>query len=288
VDQEVRITGTTRLAGVIGTPIRHTLSPAIFNAGFAACGLDWIYLAFQVEPGEASRALEAMRALDIGGLSVTMPHKDAVADLVDRCTPEAAALRAVNCVVPTADGLLGENTDGPGFLDALQAEVEIDVNGRRAVVVGGGGAARAIVLALARAGVADVAVVNRTAARAEAAAALAGPAGRVAGVEAIAGADLVVNATSVGMADGRLPFEPSLLTPGQVVADVVYHPSPTPLVAAARERGNVAIDGLGMLVHQAGHAFRLWTALEPPIAAMTEAARAELAARTRMGAEKPD
>jgi shikimate dehydrogenase len=139
------------------------------------------------------------------------------------------------------------------------------------------------VLALARAGATDVAVVNRTAERAEAAAALAGPAGRVAGVEAIPGADLVVNATPIGMGDGLLPFEPSLLTAGQVVADVVYHPSPTPLVAAARERGNVAIDGLGMLVHQAGHAFRLWTALEPPIAAMTEAARAELAAGTRDG-----
>jgi shikimate dehydrogenase len=189
----------------------------------------------------------------------------------------------VNCVVATAEGLLGENTDGPGFLDALQAEVEIDLNGRSAVVVGAGGAARAIVLALARAGVTDVAVVNRTAERAEAAAALAGPAGRVAGIEAVRGADLVVNATSVGMGGGLLPFEPSLLAPGQIVADVVYHPSPTPLVASARERGIVAIDGLGMLVHQAGHAFRLWTGLEAPIAAMTEAARAGLAARTSDG-----
>jgi shikimate dehydrogenase len=279
VENELRISGETRLAGVIGSPIRHSLSPAIFNAAFAASGLDWIYLAFEVEPGDAGRALDAMRALDIGGLSVTMPHKDAVAQLVEHCTPEAAALRAVNCVVATAEGLLGENTDGPGFLDALKADVEMDVNGRSAVVLGAGGAARAIVLALARAGAADVAVVNRTTARAEAAAALAGPAGRVAGVEAIRGADLVVNATSIGMGDGLMPFAPTLLKSGQVVADVVYYPSPTPLVASARERGIVATDGLGMLVHQAGHAFRLWTALEAPIPAMTEAARAGLAAR---------
>jgi shikimate dehydrogenase len=279
----VDISGETRLAGVIGAPIRHSLSPAIFNAAFAACGLDWIYLAFEVEPGDAGRALDAMRALDIGGLSVTMPHKDAVAQLVDQCTPEAAALRAVNCVVATADGLLGENTDGPGFLDALRAEADVDVNGRRAVVIGAGGAARAIVLAMARAGATEVAVVNRTAARAEAAAALAGPAGHVADIEAIRGADLVVNATSVGMGDGMLPFDPSLLASGQVVADVVYHPSPSPLVAAARERGITAIDGLGMLVHQAGHAFRLWTALDAPIAAMREAALAGLAARTPDG-----
>ncbi|MEY2422616.1 MAG: shikimate dehydrogenase [Acidimicrobiaceae bacterium] len=273
------ISGATRLAGVIGAPIRHSLSPAIFNAAFEACELDWAYLAFEVRPGDAHRALEAMRTLDIGGLSVTMPHKDTVAELVDVCAPEAAALHAVNCVVATAEGLLGENTDGPGFLDALRAEVGFEMSGRRAVVLGAGGAARAIVLALSRAGALQVSVVNRTAARAEIAAALAGPVGRVATIDAIAGADLVVNATSVGMGDGRAPFDASLLAAGQVVADIVYHPRPTPLVSAARERGIVAVDGLGMLVHQAGHAFRLWTGLEPPIQAMTEAARAELASR---------
>jgi shikimate dehydrogenase len=276
----VTIGGTTRLAGVIGAPIRHSLSPAIFNAAFAACDLDWVYLAFEVAPGNARGALDAMGALDIGGLSVTMPHKDAVAELVDQCTPEAAALHAVNCVVPTGAGLVGENTDGPGFLDALRTEVGFDVAGRRVVVIGAGGAARAIVLALARAGAVDVAVVNRTAERAEAAATLAGPAGHVATIDAIDDADLIVNATSIGMGDGRTPFEASRLAARQVVADIVYHPSPTPLVAAVRERGIVAVDGLGMLVHQAGHAFRLWTGLEAPIDAMTDAAREALRGRT--------
>ena len=270
------ISGKTRLAGVIGAPIQHSLSPAIFNAAFEECDLDWVYLAFEVQPGDARVALEAMRALDIGGLSVTMPHKDAVAELVDHCTPEAAALHAVNCVVATSDGLVGENTDGPGFVDALRAETGFDVDGRRAVVMGAGGAARAIVLALSRAGAAEVAVVNRTAERAEVAAALAGPAGRVSSADAIEHADLIVNATSLGMGDGQVPFDASRLSPGQVVADIVYHPSPTPLVAAARERGIQAIDGLGMLVHQAGHAFRLWTGVEPPIEAMTHAARRAL------------
>jgi len=277
-DRPVR--GSTRLAAVIGSPIRHSLSPAIFNAAFAEAGLDWIYVAFEVAAGDARRALDGMRAFDLGGLSVTMPHKDAVAEHVDHCTPEAAALRAVNCVVPTADGLLGDNTDGPGFLDALRAEIGFDVSDRRAVVVGAGGAARAIVLALARAGAEEVTVVNRTAARADAAVALAESRGRVADASAIEGADLVVNATSVGMGDGAMPFDPALLRPGQVVADIVYHPSPTPLLAAARDRGVSAIDGLGMLVHQAAHAFRLWTGHDAPIAAMTTAARLELAART--------
>jgi shikimate dehydrogenase len=271
------ISGTTRLAGVIGAPIRHSLSPAIFNAAFKACDLDWVYLAFEVQPGDAGRALDAMIALDIGGLSVTMPHKDAVAELVDHCTTEASALHAVNCVVATDEGLVGENTDGPGFLDALRVETGFDVDGRRAAVIGAGGAARAIVLALARAGASEIGVINRTVERAETAAALAGAVGRVATIDAIEHVDLVVNATSVGMGDGQMPFDPELLTSGQLVADIVYHPSPTPLVAAARHRGIVAIDGLAMLVHQAGHAFRLWTAVEPPIGAMTDAARAGLA-----------
>ena len=273
------LSGTTRLAGVIGAPIRHSLSPAIFNAAFAACDLDWAYLAFDVPAGQAHRALDAMRALDIGGLSVTMPHKDAVAELVDHLTPEAAALHAVNCVAATGDGLVGENTDGPGFLDALRSEIDFDVSGRRAVVFGAGGAARAIVLALSRSGATDVAVVNRTAARAETAAALAGPVGRVGTAGAIGEADLIVNATSIGMGDGQLPFDPAGLVAGQVLADIVYHPSPTPLLAGARSRGVVAMDGLGMLVHQAGHAFRLWTGQEPPIRAMTEAARRSLEGR---------
>jgi shikimate dehydrogenase len=273
------VSGTTRLAAVIGAPIRHSLSPAIFNAAFAEAGLDWVYVAFEVAAGDVGRALDGMRALEFGGLSVTMPHKDAVAQLVDHCTPEAAALRAVNCVVPTADGLVGENTDGPGFLDALRAEVGFDVAGRRTVVVGAGGAARAIVLALARAGAADVAVVNRTAERGQAAAALAESCGRVADASSVGEADLVVNATSVGMGDGGMPFDPARLRPEQVLADIVYHPSPTRLLIAARDRGVTAVDGLGMLVHQAAHAFRLWTGQDAPIAAMTTAARRGLAAR---------
>jgi shikimate dehydrogenase len=276
---EREISGTTRLAGVIGTPIGHSLSPAIFNAAFDELGLDWVFLAFDVPAGQAPAALDAMRTLGLAGLSVTMPHKDAVAEVVDHCTPEAAALRAVNCVVPTADGLVGDNTDGAGFLDALRADVGFEARGRRVVVIGAGGGARAIVRAAARAGATDVAVVNRTAARAHEAAALAEGVGRVADHSAIGGADLVVNATSIGMGDGAVPFDPALLQPGQVLADIVYHPSPTPLLSAARDRGVTAVGGLGMLVHQAGHAFRLWTGRDAPIAAMAAAAEAQLARR---------
>lgn len=273
------ISGTTRVAGVIGSPVRHSLSPSIHNAAFAACGIDWRYLAFEVAPGEGAAAIRAMRTLGLGGLSVTMPHKADVAAAVDRCTPEAAALTAVNCVVPEGAELVGHNTDGGGFLASL-AEEGVTVAGRRVVVLGGGGAARAVVAALAGAGAADVAVVNRTPERARVAAALAGPAGRVAPPGAAAGAELVVNATSVGMGAGQgVPIDPDLLRPGQVVVDLVYEPERTPLLVAAAERGAHPVGGIGMLVHQAALAFRLWTGLDAPLAAMAEAARSALAER---------
>jgi shikimate dehydrogenase len=269
------------LAGVIGHPIRHSLSPLVLNAAFAAAGLDWAYLAFDVAPGDGAAAVEAMRALGIGGLSVTMPHKDQVATAVDRLTDDAAALGAVNCVFWDGDQLVGDSTDGAGFLDALRAEIGWEPAGKRCLVAGAGGAARSIIRALGASGAADVAVANRTAAKAEAAAALAGPVGRVAGADDIAPADLVVNATSVGMgsppgAHGPVPLDVAQLGPHQVVVDAVYVPRRTPLLAAAADRGAVTVDGVGMLVHQAGHAFRRWTGDEPPLEAMAAAARAHL------------
>jgi shikimate dehydrogenase len=266
------ISGTTRVAGVIGTPVRHSRSPAIVNAAFDALGLDWSYFAFEVAPDRLAEAIEGMRALQLGGLSVTMPHKERVAELVDRCSDDASALRAVNCVVREGSELVGENTDGPGFLDAIRSDLDFDPVQRRVVVLGAGGAARAVVLALARAGAADVAVVNRTSANAERAAALAGPAGRVASADAVRGADLVVNATPVGMTEAATALHPALLGPRQSVVDLIYHPSTTPLLRAAAERGCAVANGLGMLVHQAAHAVRLWTGLDPPIATMLEAA----------------
>jgi shikimate dehydrogenase len=264
--------GSTRVAAVIGTPIAHSLSPVILNAAFEACGLDWVFVPFDVADGDARRAVDGMRALGIAGMSVTMPHKEAVAALVDRLSDDADALGAVNCIVRERDGLVGENTDGPGFVDALRAEIGFDPAGRRCVVIGAGGAARAVVLALGRAGAADVGVVNRTASRAERAAALAGSVGRVIAADEIVDVDLIVNATPVGMLTANLPLDPDRIGSGQVVADLVYHPATTPLLDAARARGATAVNGLGLLVHQAGHSFRRWTGVDPPLSAMRAAA----------------
>jgi shikimate dehydrogenase len=254
------------------------------NAAFQVLGLDWAYVAFDVEPEDLPSALRGARALGIEGLSVTIPHKEATAPGMDKLSPLAEALGAVNTVVREPGGALrGENTDGAGFLRALQDDEGFDPLNRRCLVVGAGGAARAVVRALADAGAAEVVVVNRTVERAEAVVALAGRCGRV-GVEGDAGeADLVVNATPLGMAgtslDGQLPLDPVHLGPGQLVVDLVTTPAITPLIEAARARGAVAANGLGMLVHQAALAFRLWTGQEPPVAAMSAAALTELGHR---------
>lgn len=274
----LRLTGPgayTRLAAVIGHPVRHTVSPAIHNAAFDALALDWVYLAMDVAPGRVAAALAGARALGFGGLSVTMPHKAAALDAVDEASPVALVMGAVNTVVPLGDGRLrGENTDGAGFLASL-AEESFDPAGRRCVVVGAGGAARAVVHALAGAGVGDVAVVNRSADRAAETAALAGEVGRVGVPADVAGADLVVNATPLGLtglALDTLPVDPNLLGPGQLLLDLVPNPAVTPLMLAARSRGARAAGGLGMLVHQGALAFELWTGRPAPIAAMRAAA----------------
>ena len=275
------ISGATRLAAVIGSPVRHSLSPAIHNAAYAASGLDWVYVALEVAPGQAVAALAGMRTLGIAGLSVTMPHKDDVYAAVDALSPAARAIRAVNCVQLVDGTLIGHNTDGDGFVDSLRADAGVDPAGRRVAVVGAGGAGRAVVEALGRAGAADVAVVNRSTGRAAEAAALAGPVGRVGTLVDVAAADLVVNATSVGMGTDEMPIDAGLLRAGQVVADLVYLPMQTALLRAAAAAGAQAVDGLGMLVHQAARQFTLWTGAVAPVAAMRAAAEAELARRAR-------
>ena len=250
-------TATTRVAAVIGSPVGHSRSPAIHNAAFAALGLDWVYVAFEVAPGRGADAVAAVRALALGGLSVTMPHKLDVAAAVDELSPAAAALGAVNTVVPLPDGrVAGHNTDGDGFVDSLRAD-GVDPAGMRVALLGAGGAARAVAVALAGAGVREVAIVNRTVAHAAQAAALAGGVGRVGAFADVARADLVVNATSVGMGDDTaLVVDPTLLSARQVVADLVYHPLDTPLLSAARAAGATTVGGLGMLVHQAARQLR--------------------------------
>lgn len=266
------ITGRTRVAAVIGDPIAHSLSPELHNAAFAAAGLDWVYVAWPVAAGRGAAAVDAMRTAGLAGMSVTMPHKDAVADAADVRSDAVVALGAANCLVRLDDGRIrAENTDGAGFLAGLRDDADTAVAGRRVLLIGAGGAARAVAQACGAAEASDVAVLNRTPDRAAACAALAGAVGRVGDATDLASADIVVNATSLGMGDdAAMPCDPALLHGGQIVVDLIYTPLQTAWLAAARQAGIEAHNGLSMLVHQAAEAFTLWTGTDAPVSAMRE------------------
>lgn len=267
------IRGRTRVAGIIGDPVEHSRSPAIWNAGFEAAGLDWVFVALPVAEGDAAGALAGMRALGIAGLTVTMPHKTAAAHGCDELTETAARLDAVNAVVARDGRLLGGSTDGEGLVRSLREE-GCDPAGRECLVLGAGGAGRAIVLALGDAG-ARVTVAARRPDAAALAADLA-PEGSSCTLDAVqerlASVDVVVNATPLGMRGEGPPFDPAALTPEQFVLDTVYHPAETPLLTAARARGIPCANGLGMLVHQAAVSFEWFTGSPAPLDAMRRGA----------------
>jgi shikimate dehydrogenase len=268
-----RVRGRTRVAGIIGHPVEHSRSPAIWNAGFSALRLDWVFVAFPAPPGRAAAALDGVRALGIAGLTVTMPHKADAAEACDRLTATATRLGAVNAVVVRDGELVGDSTDGEGLVRSLRDE-GVDAAGRRCLVLGAGGAARAIALALGDAG-ATVVVAARRADAAAVAAALA-PGGEAIGLadidDRLDAVDVVVNATPLGMDGEPPPFDPGRLRTDQLVVDTVYHPVETPLLAMARARGVRAVNGLGMLVHQAAVSFESFTGEVAPLEVMRAAA----------------
>ncbi|MDQ2727654.1 MAG: shikimate dehydrogenase [Actinomycetota bacterium] len=276
-------TGATAVLGVIGDPVHRSLSPVLHNAALRDLGLDWVYVAFPVAAGDGHRVIDAARVLGVVGLSVTMPHKQAVIDGLDRVSPTAARLGAVNTVIVRHGTMIGESTDGPGLIDALRSEESWDPTGRRCVVLGTGGAGRAVTLSLAESGAADVVVVGRNREAATTAATLAGDRGRVGMIDEVGDADLVVNATSVGMGPGSsslpLGVDPARFGPGQLVVDLIYAPATTPLLAAAAGRGAGTANGFGMLLHQAGRQLAAWTGQTAPLVVMAAAGRAELARR---------
>ena len=275
------ISADTRVAGVIGWPVRHSLSPVIHNAGFRSTGFDAVYVAFPVAPGDVGAALESLRRMNLLGLSVTMPHKADVAGLVDEIDEAAAALRSVNTVHAVDGRLVGHSTDGDGLVASLD-DAGVAVRGATVLVVGSGGAGRAVVDAMRRHGASEMIIANRTPTSASQASVLfAGSEtvqldDRKSMADVLERSTLVVNCTSVGMvgteSQDRSPFDVALLNDRHVVVDLVYRPTETVLLAGARRRGCRAVGGLGMLVHQAALQQRIWTGTTPDIGAMTAAA----------------
>jgi len=260
----------TRIAAVIGDPVSHSLSPRLHNAAFAALELDWMYVACHVPEGQGANAVEDMRTLGFKGLSVTMPHKAAVASAVDSLSATAAKLGVVNCVRVEDDRLIGENTDGIGLLNSIRAQMEVEVEDLRVVIVGAGGAARSVALTMVENG-STVGIYNRTDSSAVQVVEIVGGTSSVVQQNAIRDAELIINATPLGMvANDPMPFDVDLLRDGQRVVDLIYKPAKTTLLKEAEARGLQTLNGLGMLLYQAGEQFRLWTGQQPPIKAMAE------------------
>ena len=278
-----KISGTTRVAGIIGWPVEHSLSPTIHNAAFAVLGLDWVYVPLPVRPSEVADAFAGLGRLGIAGANVTMPHKAAAADASTTLSDDAARLHAVNTLVVDGDELLGHNTDAPGFERFLRADAAFDPSGRHALILGAGGVARACALALARGGVASITIAARDPVRAETAlrAVVDGFGTDIHGV-AFDGAvrveaELVVNATPLGARDDPPPAP--AVGAGAVVVDLLTHPTVTHLQTSARSRGATAFGGLGLLLHQAALSFELWTGQQPLLEVMSAAALGALADR---------
>jgi shikimate dehydrogenase len=274
-----RVGGSTKTVGIIGWPVAHSLSPAIHNAAFVAMGLDWVYLPLPVHPLHLAAALDGIASTGFVGANVTMPHKAAVAGLVDELSDDARRLRAVNTIIRDGERLRGANTDAPGFERFLRLDVGFDPAGRDALIFGAGGAGRACALALAREGVASITVAAREPARVEdVEAALDGVRTDVRAVgfdRAVSvRADLIVNATPLGARGESLPVPP--LGSDMLVVDLLYHPAVTPLQLEARNAGATAFGGVGLLLHQAALSFEMWTGQQPPLEVMSAAALASM------------
>jgi shikimate dehydrogenase len=278
----VEISAMTRVACVLGRPVRHSLSPAIHNAAFSASGADAVYIALDISEDALAPTVATLRMIGFFGASVTMPYKEAALALCDEVGDAARVLGSLNTLIPLADGRLrGESTDGAGCVGALRT-ADRDPSGRHCIVVGAGATARACIVGLAQAGAASIGVVNRTIERAESAAALAPAVARVVDPRDIVDADVIVHTTPAGMGGNTdVAFDPSLVGSRHTVLDAVYQPLETNLLAVARRAGATCVDGLWMLVHQAVEQQRLWTGMTPDPGVMRGAAEHELERRRR-------
>lgn len=281
-----QITGTTRLGGLLGSPVAHSKSPLMHNESFRLLGLDFVYLCFDMGPEKLERTVQALRDMNVYGFNLTMPLKTAVIPYLDELSEEAALIGAVNTVKNENGRLIGYSTDGMGFMASVR-EQGMDVSGRTVTLLGAGGAASAIGVQAALDGAAVLHLVSRrgrswekagslvrsisesTACRAD----LTDLADEAALAACLAESDLLINATSVGMApDTQLsPIkDPSMLRPGLLVGDVIYHPERTLLLEQAAGRGCRTFNGMDMLLYQGAAGFKIWTGQEMPVEQIRE------------------
>ena len=286
----IQVRGTTRIYAVIGHPVAHSISPEMQNAAMEALGMDGCYIAFDVPSDKLAGAIEAIRALNIGGVNVTIPHKKAVIPLLDSVSEEARVVGAVN-TIRNVDGVLtGFNTDVDGFIRAVRSVTGWSELPEKAIIFGAGGAARAVAYALGREqSVREVVILNRTVERAEA---LAHDMVKISAKKfswggltpdslrrELSEGKFLINTTSLGMfpdVEGSPIEDESLIPEGIFLYDCVYNPPKTRLMEMVRRRGGRASSGLDMLVFQGARALEIWTGLVPPVDVMREALKKNL------------
>jgi shikimate dehydrogenase len=282
----------SKRAGVIGHPLAHSVSPAIFAAAFKSAGIDAVYEAWDTPPDTLEGRVQALRGDGFLGANVTVPHKETIIPFLDKLEGVAQQTKAVNTVVHRDGSLLGHNTDVAGFSRALREDAGFDAAGKATMLLGSGGAARAVALALVEAGASVIYVVGRQPRKVERVVLDMKPLTRTGTtiswaywgdgsyLRSLASADLIVNCTPVGTrgsdTNGQPVVEGKLIQKKTTVFDLVYNPAETPLVAAAKAQGAKAFSGLGMLVYQAAESFRLWTGADPDTGAMFAAAQQAL------------
>jgi shikimate dehydrogenase len=267
------------LVGAFGDPIAENPTGVMQEAAFQALGLQWRYLLIEVHKGDLEAAIKGIRAMNFRGINLTIPHKVEVLKYLDQVSEDARLMGAVNTVRREGDRLIGENTDGKGFLRSLRHDAGVDPADKRIVVLGAGGAARAVTVELALAGAAHITVVNRTAERGQTLVALLNektpasadfvPWERTYALPS--DTDVLVNATSIGLfphVDEKPDIAYDSITDAMIVCDVIPNPPYTPLLKEAEARGARTLDGLGMLVYQGDIAFKMWTGLDAPLAVM--------------------
>jgi len=271
------ISAATRLCAVYGSPIRHSASPAMHNAAFAALGLDWRYLAFEVDPENLRAAIAGAKAMGFAGLNLTVPHKLLAVDMVDELDASAKKWGAVNTIRFGPEGAVGFNTDADAIVTALREDLKVELRGAKVLLLGAGGAGRTAALKLASENVAELFLANRTTSKAEEIAAeikKQSPAVKVSVGFPKSSVDLILNATSLGLkADDASPLDENQFSLNQTraVYDMIYRPVETRLLAAAKTAGCRMANGLGMLLHQGAKAFEIWTGRPAPLDVMRRA-----------------
>lgn len=267
------------LVGVFGHPVAENPTIVMIEAAFRDLGLNWRYLTLEVLPGGLEAAVAGMRAMHFQGINLTIPHKVEVLHYLDRVAPDARLMGAVNTVRKEGNELIGENTDGKGFLRSLSEDAGINPKGKRVVFLGAGGAARAMTVELAMAGAASITIINRNSERGESLTDLLNENTETkatylpwqSGISIPEGTDVLVNATSIGLypnTSDQPDIDYNSICEGMVVCDVIPNPPQTVFLDEAANRGAQTLDGLGMLVYQGAIGFRMWTGLEPSIDVM--------------------